>query len=93
MGMSESKVVTMLGQPCSKDPGCYGSNSFMLTYTPDARLACSPMLWVHFQDNVVVEVYAKRYPTFSFDDVAVYGSNYRQPTWEGTLFTDTFPNP
>jgi hypothetical protein len=111
VGMTESDVRLHLGEPidvgpksCSYKsdsllPNC-DKDSFTYVYTEHVALRGHPMLWVHFRNGRVTEVYAKYY--YVFDDVGAYGknSNACKPddpkrsagcSWERPEFEKYFP--
>jgi len=90
--MTKADVVGILGEPHATALGIYGTNTFVMHYARPVRLArWYPMLWVHLTNDVVVEVYAKRYVDWGADDIGVYGLSENQKQWEAEYFVSTFP--
>ncbi len=90
VGMTEEEILSIIGEPfdithSSVDP-------FIMTFTYSKRVPFArwyPMLWVHFQDGKVIEVYAKRY--FWGDDIGIYAVEING-SWETPLFEQSFPS-
>ena len=72
LGMSEQDVVAILGKSLESGPSANFEGRRTWTYT-HWRLAPSyPMLWVHFEGGLVVEVFAKSYTDWGTEDEGVY---------------------
>ena len=88
LGMTPSEVVSILGQPKARQETKAG---LTLTFSAPVKMARQyPMLWVHFADQRVVEVYAKLYIMFGVDDQGAYGFS-EDGRWEASCFAETFP--
>jgi outer membrane protein assembly factor BamE (lipoprotein component of BamABCDE complex) len=88
LGMTRGEVEKLLGPPVlEKDVFSLRS----LQFTDDRTLAYSyPMLWVNLEKDVVVEVYAKKYVKFGFDDEGVYRFAADSGVSEGPAFAELF---
>jgi hypothetical protein len=95
IGMTEEQTVNILGQPYSIEPyniqKNLGRRSFVMVYSKSVPgVMWYPMLWIHLENKLVTEVYAKRYGCWGFDDKGVYGLT-KGKKWETESFKDTFP--
>jgi hypothetical protein len=91
LGMSMGQVEEILGQPLAVQIGIYGSDpkSESLVYFRRFPIPIRyPMLWVHFRNGRVVEVYAKLHNVADSDGVYGLTSEHR---WESPRFVATFP--
>lgn len=96
VGMKRAQVVRILGAPRKEWAdhffGVGGEHhQVALQYAlPVPRARWYPMLWVHLEADAVVDVYAKRYNAWAFDDEGIYGWSASK-RWEKTgLFEATF---
>jgi hypothetical protein len=83
IGMSEHDVQQRLGIPCKIEPsdGDCEANDEKITYTYSRpTLRNYPHVWVHFNDGLVISVYAKEYPHMG-DDNAVYSYSGEHATY------------
>lgn len=90
VGMTEEEVLSIIGEPFDIAPSSL--NPFIMTFTYSKRIPIArwyPMLWVHFQDGKVIEVYAKRY-YFWGDDIGILWLGI-DGSWETPLFEPSFP--
>jgi hypothetical protein len=88
LGMTESEVVSILGQPFSVEGRTDEPRHRVMNFSCPAGGYWYPMLWVHLRDGRVNEVYAKRYE--GWDDASVY-SLTSERRWESPHFGETFP--
>ena len=91
IGMSECEVSALLGEPRSVTgvtallrevmPAAYqGLDVRLVTWRyalPFAGARRYPMLWLHFRDGRLEEVYGKRYELWGFDEKGVFGISER----------------
>jgi hypothetical protein len=68
--MSRAQVEAALGPPVAVSDV---ADIRSLQFTRSTRLSYAyPMVWVNLRNDIVVEVYVKRYVGFGFDDSGVY---------------------
>jgi hypothetical protein len=90
LGMSRAQVEEILGQPLAVKTGTYGNDPESESLVYFRRFAIPiryPMLWVHFRNSRVVEVYAKSQNVADSDGVYGLTSEHR---WESPRFVETF---
>lgn len=89
LGMTRVDIEHVLGQPFREDTEIPGR--VVLHYSREVAYARSyPMLWIHLQNDRLVEVYAKRYFLWGLDDEAVYLLSDRG-RWEISKCESMFP--
>ena len=92
IGMSEAQVVRLLGAPLSRSTSADGRLTLQFS-RPVEGARSYPMLWVHFRNGKVDEVYAKRYVFWGVDHEGVYGLSATHGRWATSAFEQTFPKP
>jgi hypothetical protein len=93
LGMSQQEVVRRLGTPKRAYRPQWAAHDNVQTFEfsePVDGARWYPMLWVHLQDNRVIQVYAKRYVLWGVDDEGVYGLS-QSGRGETAAFMITFP--